>query len=89
MAASESEVNARRPLRTLRVEGWVSLLSKRMLKRGVHRSTQALERDINNFIAAHNESPTPFVWKKSADEILASLKRYCEVANGRESRETL
>ena len=71
------------------VEGWFSLLSKRMLKRGVHRSTQALERDINNFIAAHNESPTPFVWKKSADEILASLKRYCEVANGRESRETL
>ena len=63
------------------VESWFALLSKRALKRGVHCSTQPLERDINEFIAAHNESPTPFVWTKSADQILESLKRYCEAAN--------
>lgn len=71
------------------VEGWFALLTKRRLKRGVHCSTQALERDINSFIAAHNESPTPFVWTKSADEILASLRRYCEVVNDTESRKTM
>lgn len=63
------------------VESWFSLLSKRKLKRGVHCSTQALERDINAFIHAHNEDPAPYVWTKSADEILESLRRYCEAAN--------
>ena len=62
------------------VESWFALLSKRKLKRGVHRSTQALERDINDFIGVHDEDPTPFIWTKTADEIFASLKRYCEVA---------
>ena len=62
------------------VEGWFSLLSKRKLKRGVHCSTRALERDIHDFIAAHNESPTPFIWTKGADQILDSLKRYCQAA---------
>lgn len=64
------------------VEGWFALLSKRKLKRGVHRSTRALERDIHEFLAANNESPTPFVWTKTADQILESLRRYCEAANG-------
>jgi transposase len=63
------------------VEGWFSLLSKRKLTRGVHRSTQALERDINDFIGANNDDPTPFVWTKSADQILESLRRYCEAVN--------
>jgi transposase len=63
------------------VESWFSLLSKRKLKRGVHSSTQALERDINDFLGAHNDDPTPYVWTKSADEIFESLRRYCEVAN--------
>ncbi len=63
------------------VESWFSLLTNRRLKRGVHCSTQALERDINHFIGAHNESPKPYKWTKSADEIFESLKRYCESAN--------
>ncbi len=62
------------------VESWFSLLSNRKLKRGVHCSTQALEQAINEFIAAHNESPAPYVWAKSADQIFESLKRYCEAA---------
>jgi transposase len=52
------------------VESWFAILAKRKLKRGTHRSTQSLERSIRDFIDASNESPTPFVWTKSADEIL-------------------
>ena len=63
------------------VEGWFALLSKRKLKRGVHRSTQALERDIHEFLAANNDRPTRFVWTKTADQILESLRRYCEATN--------
>jgi transposase len=63
------------------VESWFSLLSKRKLKRGVHCSTQALERDINDFIGANNDDPTPYVWTKSAEEILDSLRRYCQAVN--------
>ena len=63
------------------VESWFSLLTKRKLQRGVHCSTQALERDINEFIGVHNEMPRPYVWTKSADQIFESLSRYCEATN--------
>lgn len=59
------------------VESWFSILSRRQLKRGVHRSTIALERDIRSFLVGNNEDPKPFVWTKTADEILANLARYC------------
>jgi len=64
------------------VEGWFGLLERRRLARGVHRSTVALERDVRDFVETHNESPTPYVWTKSADQILEALWRYCHVANG-------
>lgn len=60
------------------VERWFALLSERALKRGVHRSTQALEAAIRDFIKAHNEDPKPFVWTKSADAIIASVARHCQ-----------
>lgn len=60
------------------VERWFALLTERQLKRGVHRSTYALERAIREFIEAHNDDPKPFVWTKSADQILASVSRLCE-----------
>ena len=69
------------------VESFFSLLSRRKLKRGVHRSTLALERDIRQFLDGHNEDPVPFVWTKTADQILRSLQRYCDDIAG-ESRET-
>jgi hypothetical protein len=50
----------------------------RMIRRGVHRSTRALEDAIRQFLDANNENPRPFVWTKSADEILASIARFCE-----------
>jgi putative transposase len=37
-----------------------------------------LEADITDFIEAHNENPKPYRWVKSADEILASVKRFCQ-----------
>jgi transposase len=60
------------------VERWFGLLTQRQIRRGVHRSTLALEAAIENYIAITNEQPKPFVWTKSADEILASVARYCQ-----------
>ena len=69
------------------VESWFSLLSQRVLKRGVHRSTLALERAIRAFLDSHNKDPKPFVWTKTADEILDNLRRYCErVGHNRAAR---
>jgi transposase len=59
------------------VERWFALLSTRAIKRGTHRSTIALEKAIREFIEVSNEDPKPFVWTKSADEILASMARFC------------
>ena len=59
------------------VERWFALLTQRQLRRGVHRSTRALEAAITQYIALVNEHPKPFVWTKSADEILASVERSC------------
>ena len=59
------------------VERWFALLTQKQLRRGVHRSTRALEAAIMAYIAIRNESPKPFVWTKSADDILASLERFC------------
>jgi len=59
------------------VERWFAELTRKQLQRGVHRSTAELEADIAAFIEAHNENPKPYRWVKSADEILASVKRFC------------
>ena len=59
------------------VERWFALLEQKQLKRGAHRSTTELEKAIYEFIDASNESPRPFIWTKSADDILASLERFC------------
>ena len=59
------------------VERWFALLSEKKIKRGVHRSTAELEQAIRNFITIHNEEPKPFVWTKTADQILASVARFC------------
>jgi transposase len=52
-------------------------LTERQIRRGVHRSTQALETAILNYIETVNQSPKPFNWTKSADDILASIRRFC------------
>ena len=59
------------------VERWFALLSQRQIKRGSHRSTLELEKAIRQYLAIHNEDPKPFVWHKPADEIIASVARFC------------
>jgi transposase len=60
------------------VESWFALLTARQLRRGVFRSTRALEQAIRSYIANSNDNPKPFVWTKSADDILASVERFCQ-----------
>ncbi len=59
------------------IERWFAELTRKQLKRGVHVSVKDLEADIMKFVACHNENPKPYKWTKSADEILASVKRFC------------
>jgi transposase len=63
------------------VERWFAELTNRKLRRSVHRSVKALEDDVDAWIAAWNEDPRPFVWTKTADEILDSLAHYCTRIN--------
>lgn len=60
------------------VERWFAELTTKKIKRGAHTSVQGLERDIRGWVASWNEDPRPYVWVKTADQILASLARYCE-----------
>lgn len=59
------------------VERFFALLTDRQLRRGVHRSTAELEAAIRAFIDTNNADPKPFRWTKSADDILASIQRFC------------
>lgn len=59
------------------VERWFSALTTKKLQRSAHRSVKELAADIEAWAAAWNENPTPFIWHKSADEILQRLAGYC------------
>ena len=59
------------------VERWFAALTDKQLRRGVHRSTKELEAAIRTFIQKHNQDPKPFVWHKTADQILDSVARFC------------
>jgi len=62
------------------VERWFAELTRKQIQRGVHTSVRQLEADIRTFIDLHNKNPKPFKWTKSADQILASVKRFCHKA---------
>jgi hypothetical protein len=59
------------------VERWFAELTNRKLRRSAHRGVQELETDVDTWIQAWNEDPKPFVWTKTADDILDSLANYC------------
>jgi len=59
------------------IERWFAELTRKQLKRGVHTTVRELEADIMNFVKVHNKNPRPYRWTKSADQILASVKRFC------------
>ena len=58
------------------VERFFTLLTQKQLQR-LHRSTAELEQAILDYIDTVNEDPKPFRWHKSADDILASIRRFC------------
>ena len=60
------------------VERWFALLTERQLRRGVHPSVRALKSAIRQYITVTNTDPKPFRWTKTADEILASVARFCQ-----------
>ena len=63
------------------VERWFEELTSKKLRRGTHRSVRELEADIRGWIATWNDNPRPYVWTKTADQILASIARYCTRIN--------
>jgi len=58
------------------VERWFAELTNKRIRRGVFRSVKELEAAIRQYIEVHNEDPRPFVWTKTADQILDSIARY-------------
>jgi len=60
------------------VERWFAELTQKWLTRGTHRSTRQLIASIRTWIERWNDEPRPFVWHKTADEILDSLATYCQ-----------
>lgn len=59
------------------VERFFANLTEKQIRRGIHRSTTELEAAIERYIKTCNANPKPFVWTKSADDILATIKRFC------------
>jgi transposase len=71
------------------VERWFGFLTDQLIRRGVHKSVQRLEHDIREWVSTWNDDPKPFVWKKTADEILDSLARYLQRVTGQDARNQL
>lgn len=64
------------------VERWFGYLTDQLLRRGVHKSVAALDKDITTWIEQWNADPKPFVWRKTAEEILNSLAKYLQRISG-------
>lgn len=60
------------------VERWFAEITNKRIRRGVFRSVKELEAAIREYIAVHNEDPKPFVWTRTADQILGSIARYAQ-----------
>ncbi len=60
------------------VEAWFSVLTRKQIRRGAHRSSRDLKAAIYRYIDHHNVDPKPFIWTKTADEILANVARFCK-----------
>jgi transposase len=63
------------------VERWFAELTTKKLQRGAHRSVRALNTDIHTWIDTWNDDPRPYVWTKTADQILESIAKYCQRIN--------
>jgi transposase len=63
------------------IERWFGELTTKKLRRGAHRSVRQLNADIRAWIDTWNQDPKPFIWTKTAEEILDSIARYCNRIN--------
>ena len=63
------------------VERWFSALTTKKLQRSAHRNVKELATDIEGWVANWNENPTPFVWHKTAEQILERIAGYCAAVN--------
>jgi transposase len=63
------------------VERWFAELTTKKLRRGTHTSVRQLNNDIRAWIDTWNDNPRPYVWTKTADQILASIGNYCNRIN--------
>jgi len=59
------------------VERWFSTSTTKQIRRGTHRSTRQLEDASRSYLGQYNADPKSFMWTKSADDILASIERFC------------
>lgn len=64
------------------VERWFATLTEKQIRRGSHRSVRQLETAIRSYLEITNQSPKPFIWTKTADDILASVARFCTRTSG-------
>ena len=60
------------------MEHWFAAITNKRIRRGIFHSVKELEAAIREYIDIHNEAPKPFVWTKTADEILASIARFAQ-----------
>lgn len=63
------------------VERWFAELTTKKLRRGTHTSVRQLNADIRAWIQTWNDNPRPYVWTKTADQILDSIANYCRRIN--------
>jgi hypothetical protein len=63
------------------VERWFAELTTKWLRRGTHRSVTELTHSIQAWVDTWNEHPRPFVWTKTADQILDTIANYCQRIN--------
>ena len=60
------------------VERWFATLTEKQIRRGAHRSVRQLETAIKSYLQISNGAPKPFVWTKTADDVIASVSRFCQ-----------
>lgn len=63
------------------VERLFAEVTRDLLQRSDHRSVQALEKDLRDWVTGWNQDPEPFIWTKTADQVLDSLARYLKRIN--------
>lgn len=70
------------------MERWFAEITNKRIRRGVFRSVKELEAAIREYIDVHNENPKPFVWTRTADQILESTAQFAQRTSSQPNRLT-